>query len=242
MPDVRNRQLRDKLFLRNKNGDLQARDELFSLNLPLVHSMVNRVSQGREDFDDLFQEGCLGLLKALQGFDPEKGTAFSTYAAFFILGEMRAYLRKNGHLAKVSRSYYQHYTQLLKTQKKMEQELQRAPRLEELAERMGMEREEIVWLMELQHPPVQLDEESLGQSYQELEEETILTTKDIDSTLFLKEQLTSLPQRERQIIVFRYILGKSQAEVAQILHLSQSHISRLERETLAKLQHLSLDS
>ena len=149
MPDVRNRQLRDKLFLRNKNGDLQARDELFSLNLPLVHSMVNRVSQGREDFDDLFQEGCLGLLKALQGFDPEKGTAFSTYAAFFILGEMRAYLRKNGHLAKVSRSYYQHYTQLLKTQKKMEQELQRAPRLEELAERMGMEREEIVWLMEL---------------------------------------------------------------------------------------------
>ena len=116
--------------------------------------MVKRVSREREDFDDLFQEGCLGLLKALQKFDPERGTAFSTYAAFFILGEIRSYLRKNGHLTKVSRSYYEHYIQLLKTQNNMEQELKRAPRLEELAERMGLVKEEIVWLMELQYPPV----------------------------------------------------------------------------------------
>lgn len=242
MPHLKDQQLRDELFRKNKNGDLGARNELFSLNLPLVYSMIKRFSREREDFDDLFQEGCLGLLKALQRFDPEKGTAFSTYAAYFILGEVRSYLRENGHLTKVSRSYHEHYTQLLKTQNKMEQELKRSPRLEELAERMGLEREEIVWLMELKHPPLALDGESAGQGYPELGKDRILTTKDIDSTLFIKEQLTSLSNRERQIIVFRYILGKTQAEVAQILQLSQSHVSRLEREVLAKLKHLSLDS
>ena len=93
--------------------------------------------------------------------------------------------------------------------------------------------------MELQYPPASLDEKSIRLSHPELGEDKILTSKDMDSALFLKEQLTSLPYRERQVIVFRYILGKTQAEVAQILHLSQSYISRLEREILLKLKNRS---
>lgn len=230
------------MFHKNKKGDLEARDELFSQNLPLVYSMVKKVYRGREDFDDLFQEGCLGLLKALQGFDPDRGTTFSTYAAFFILGEIRSYLRENGLLVKVSRSHYDHFTQLLKTQNKMEQELGRSPRLEELAGRMGLEREEIVWLMELQHPPVSLDGGPDGANQPGLESDRVLTTNDIDSALFLKEQLANLSHRERQVIVLRHILGKTQAEVAETLHLSQSYVSRLERGVLAKLKYLSLES
>lgn len=239
MPHLKGKQERSDLFRKNKNGDLQARDELFSLNLPLVHAMIKRVSRGRDDYDDLFQEGCLGLLKALQNFDPDRGTRFSTYAVPFIMGEIRSYLRKSGSLTKISRSYYEHYIQLLKNQRKMEQELQRAPRMEELAEKMGMEREEIAWLMELQYPPASLQEKSVQLEHPELGEDKILNWEDIDSTLFLKEQLINLPYRERQVIVFRHILGKTQAETAQILHLSQSHISRLEREILAKLKDSS---
>ncbi len=231
--------IRDELFRKNKKGDLKARDELFSLNLPLVVALVKRVSRGREDFDDLFQEGALGLLKALQKYDPERGTRFSTYAVPFIMGEMRSYLRKNGHLTKISRSYYEHYIQLLKIQTRMEQELNRPPRLDELAEKMGLEREEIICLLEMQHPPASLHDNSLQLKHPELEEDKFLAAKDIDTTLYLKEQLNNLPFRERQVIVLRYILGKSQAEVARILGLSQSHISRLEREILQKLKNLS---
>ncbi len=239
MPHFKSQQSKDELFRKNKKGDLKARDELFSLNLPLVMAMVKRVSRGREDFDDLFQEGCLGLLKALQRFDPERETRFSTYAVPFIMGEMRSYLRKNGHLTKVSRSYYEHYIQLQKNQTKMEQELGRPPHLDELAEKMELEREEIVWLLEMQYLPASLHEESVRLRHPELQEDKIITAKDMDNTLFLKEQLTKLSSQERQVIVFRYILGKSQTEVAQILNLSQSYISRLERKVLLKLKSQS---
>ncbi len=228
MPEYTEEQLQE-LYLKNKKGDPEAREKIVNFHLPLVHALCKRYPLDTIEYEDIFQEGCLGLLKALKNFDPYRETKFSTYAVPFILGEIKSFLRRNGHLLKVSRTYHNHYHQLLQSRDDLQQKLKRRPRLEELAGKMGLSKEEIAWLMELQHPVMPLSEEGS-------------VTGDTDSffdRIFLKEKLSSLPPRERQIIVLRYFLEKSQEEVAKILGISQSHVSRLERKVIRQLREKS---
>lgn len=233
MPGLTDKELQE-LYQKNKQGDPLARERAVDYNLPLVHALCKRFYPLEVvDYDDLFQEGCIGLLKALAGFDPEKGTKFSTYAVPFILGEIRACLRRHGHLLKLSRANYESYRRLLKGKAELEQELKRQPKLEELAARTGLAGEEITWLAELQNPVEPLPEDTGRPAAKD--ESAIDTEKFLDN-LVMREKLKELPERERQIILLRYVSDKSQEEVARILGLSQSHISRLERHALKILK------
>ena len=225
-----------ELYFKNKQGDRQAREKLVSFNLPLVHAICRRYPPETVEYEDIFQEGCIGLLQALQKYDPGKGTKFSTYAVPFILGMIRSYLRQNGHLLKVPRSYYAHFCQLLKERDNLEQDLQRKPRLEEIAQKTGLSKEEIIWLLDLQYPVLPLTAVDTGTAISPGTKSQAFEQEKIFNNLILQEKLSILPQREKQVIVLRYLLEKSQDEVAQILGLSQKHISRLERQALRILK------
>lgn len=225
----------EELYSKNKEGDSQAREKLISINLPLVHALCRRYPAQTIEYEDIFQEGCIGLLKALQKYDPEKGAKFSTYAVPFILGHIKACLRQNGHLLKVSRSHYARFYQLLQERDNLEQELQRKPHLEEIAGKTGLPKEEIVWLMELQQPTVPLTDEISGTLISGTKNQDFNLEKAFNN-LVLQEKLQTLPPREKQIIILRYFLEKSQEETAQILGLSQRHISRLEKKAMGILK------
>lgn len=236
MPYLSNKEL-EELYNKNKQGDGRARERLVSHHLPLVHAICRRYPPEMVDMEDIFQEGCIGLLQALRGYDPIKGTKFSTYAVPFILGTIRSYLRQNGHLLKVPRSYHAHFRRLLKERDNLEQALQRRPRLEEIAQKTGLPKEEIIWLLDLQYPVLPLtaaDTAAIAAS-PEGERHTFEQEKIFDN-LLLQEKLNALPYREKQVIVLRFFLEKSQDEVAQILGFSQRHISRLEKRALEILK------
>ena len=225
-----------KLYIRNKQGDERAREKLASYNLPLVHSICRRYPPETVEYDDIFQEGCIGLLQALKKYDPSRGTKFSTYAVPFILGMIRSYLRQNGHLLKVPRSYYAHFRRLLKERDDLEQVLKRRPRLEEIAQKTGLTKEEIIWLLDLQYPVLPLKEADKSEALTAGVKNQFMEQDKMFNKLFLQEKLNVLPPRERQVIVLRFFLEKSQAEVARILDLSQKHISRLEKKALGILK------
>lgn len=228
----------DALFQRFKRGDREAREKLVLENLPLVKHVAARFSMDLSQADDLFQEGCIGLLKALENFDPERGTKFSTYAVPFILGEMRAFLRRSGHLMKVSRSYHEHCRILHKTVEELEQKMGRKPRLEELVKALEIPKEEIVWLMDLNRPPVALDDDE-GFAITEMTGENDFASDAHLQGMMLMERVKNLPQRERQIMVLRYFMEKTQEETASLMGLSQAHVSRIERKILQQMKEES---
>lgn len=225
-----------ELYDKNRQGDSLAREKLVSYNLPLVHAICRRYPPETVEYEDIFQEGCIGLLQALQKYDPGKEAKFSTYAVPFILGMIRSYLRKNGHLLKVPRSYYAHFRRLLEVRDGLEQALQRRPNLEEIAQKMGLPREEIVWLLDLQYPVFPLTAVDASNGFSSGVENHTSEQEKIFNTIILKEKINVLPRREKQVIVLRYLLEKNQDEVARILGLSQKHISRLEKQALKKLK------
>ena len=222
------------LFKSFKKGDPEARDKLIIENMPLVRHVANRFARDVSDTDDLFQEGCIGLLKALENYDSERGTKFSTYAVPYILGEIRAFLRRSGHHLKVSRSFHEHRSQLQRKITDLEQKLGRKPRLEELVKELEIPKEEIVWLLELKQPVVPLDDEGIGESKATGAEDFV--TDNYLQGLILIEKVKNLPQRERQIIVLRYFLEKTQEQTASLLGISQVHVSRIERKVLQQMK------
>ncbi len=234
MPDSFENKLK-KLYRKYKEGDSQAKEDIIILNLPLVQAITRRFTGEGVDHDDLFQEGCLGLLKAVHNFDPERGTRFSTYAVPFILGSIRAFLRRSGHLLKVSRSCYERYRLLRQCAEELVQELGRMPNLEEIAQKAAIPVEEAAWLLELSRPVSPLEEEQLPSLSLPGKESDPSLEKTLDG-IVLEEKMGKLPLRERQLIVLRFFLQKSQEEVARLLGLSQSYVSRLEKEILRKLK------
>lgn len=221
------------LFYSYKNGDQDARDKLIMNNLPLVRHLSLRYTGDITDTDDIFQEGCIGLIKALEKYDPDKGVKFSTYAVSYILGEIRAYLRRSGHILKVSRSYHEHRRQLLDKIDELEQKLGRHPRIEELVNALELPKEEIVWLLELKQPLISVDNPDTDVEATE--------TKDFATDTYLRwlmliEKVKNLPQRDRQIIVLRYFMEKTQEETASLLGITQKHVSRLERKILQQIK------
>ena len=208
-------------------------DESIKRHMPLVRSLVRRYCGEFAEEDDLFQVGCIGLLKALGKYDSERGTAFATYAVPVITGEIKMYLRGQGAL-KYSRALASQAGRVKRLQGELEQRLGRQPTLSELSAACGLEREELLMALDAVRLPLSLDAIEPG-----MQAELAVTAAEADQVvdrLALREALTYLPERERRIVLYRYFRHKSQQETADILGISQMHVSRLEKKLISELK------
>lgn len=210
------------------------RDALISDNLGLVHACANRFRGKGIDYDDLFSAGCLGLVKAADGFRPELGFAFSTYAVPAVLGEIRRLFRDGGAI-KISRSLKERARTASRLREELTNALDREPTLRELAEKMGVSEFEMAELVNLASPVVsltELDETGGGQTDIPVES----GEDEIQNSLALGEVLERLPENDRKLIELRYYKGFTQMKTAQALGLSQVQVSRRERSILLEMR------
>lgn len=208
-------------------------DELFKKHIPLVHSLVKRYRSEYSEGDDLFQVACIGLLKALRGFDAGRGVAFTTYAVPVISGEIKMYLRGQGAI-KYSRALKCQSIRLKRIQEELLQRLGRQPTVNELAEMSGLPREELPAVLDVSCVPLPLEsvtpEQLAGSGTQTGAADEVL------DRLSLQQALAKLPERERRLVIYRFFRHRTQQEVAENLGISQVHVSRLERKILEKLK------
>ena len=219
-----------------REGDKQAAEELLDANSGLIWSVVRRFYGRGVENDDLFQLGCVGFLKALQTFDEDYGTRFSTYAVPKISGEIRRFLRDDGPM-KLSRSRKERRMLIRSAREILFQRLGREPRLSELSAETGLQPEEIADI-DLATEEVASLQQSLGEDGVELQDivfDREAEEKKLDS-LALREALSRLPEKERTVIGLRYYRGLTQAASAKILGVSQVQVSRLERRALEDLR------
>lgn len=210
------------------------RDALISDNLGLVHACANRFRGKGIDYDDLFSAGCLGLVKAADGFRPELGFAFSTYAVPAVLGEIRRLFRDGGAI-KISRSLKERARTASRLREELTNALDREPTLRELAEKMGVSEFEMAELVNLASPVVsltELDEAGGGQTDIPVES----GEDEIQNSLALGEVLERLPENDRRLIELRYYKGFTQMKTAEALGLSQVQVSRRERSILLEMR------
>ena len=217
-------------------GDLETRDEFIRGNLRLVLSVIQRFSARGENPDDLFQVGCIGLIKALDNFDMSHGVKFSTYAVPMIIGEVRRYLRDNNAI-RVSRSIRDLAYKALQTRETLGRQLQREPTVAEIAEAMEAPREDVVLALESIQEPISLYEPVFhddGDAIYVMDQ--VSDTKNTDArwieNLALSEAMKKLTPRERKILNMRFFEGKTQMEVAEEIAISQAQVSRLEKNAL----------
>ncbi|MBO5229346.1 MAG: sigma-70 family RNA polymerase sigma factor [Clostridia bacterium] len=227
-----------ELVLRAKNGDEQAKNTLVQQNQPLIKSLLKRYLGKGVEYDDLFQLGCLGFVKAINKFDPQYQVKFTTYATPLIIGEIKRYLRDDGAI-KVSRSVKTLYVKIKKYLLLKSGEID-PPTVEELATEFGVSKEEIIFAMEASHMPLPLFATTTND---DSEETACLADKIVasDDSAFLdkilvKNMLARLSLRERQVILLRYFRNATQSEVARTLHLSQVQVSRIERKVLSGMK------
>lgn len=210
------------------------RDALISDNLGLVHACANRFRGKGIEYDDLFSAGCLGLVKAADGFRPELGFAFSTYAVPAVLGEIRRLFRDGGAI-KISRSLKERARTASRIREELTNALNREPTLRELAEKMGVSEFEMAELVNLASPVVsltELDEAGGGQTDIPVES----GEDEIQNSLALGEVLERLPENDRRLIELRYYKGFTQMKTAEALGLSQVQVSRRERSILLEMR------
>ena len=204
-----------ELLRRMHSGDKSARDELINGNLRLVLSVVQRFTNRGENPDDLFQVGCIGLIKAIDNFDINQNVRFSTYAVPMIIGEIRRYLRDNNAM-RVSRSIRDVAYHAMQEKEKLVAKLGRDPTVEEIAKAMNMKKEEIVLALE-----------------------AIVDSGDdgswLDEIIF-RESVENLPEREKKILYLRFLKGKTQTEVAGEIGISQAQVSRLEKGAIEAIK------
>ena len=203
----------EELFKKLKDGDEFARNDLINGNLKLVLSIIQKFNYRNENLDDLFQVGCIGLVKAIDNFDLSHGVKLSTYAVPMILGEVKRYLRDNGSL-RVSRSLKDLAYNVLKTKEEMTKQLGREVSIEEISKELDILTYDAVTALEAMRNPVSIFEPIYS---------------DGGDTIYLE-------QREKYIIDQRYIIGKTQMELAEELGISQAQISRLEKNAITTLK------
>jgi RNA polymerase sporulation-specific sigma factor len=206
-------------------------EEKFKEHLPLVRGLVNRYRGEFAESDDLFQVGCLGLLKALRNYSPERGASFATYAVPVITGEIKMYLRGLGAM-KYGRALKIQAVRIKKLQDELSLRLGRQPTLSELAEVSALEREEVLMSLESLRPLLSLDSEREHLAATEGEEAATV------DRVALYEALGTLPERDRKIIIYRYFRQRTQQETATALGISQVHVSRLETKVLHSLKKI----
>ena len=236
---VLNESEKEKLLLKIKSGDKKARDELVSGNLKLVLSVVQRFTGRGENLDDLFQVGCIGLIKAIDNFDTSHGVRFSTYAVPMIIGEIRRYLRDNNSV-RVSRSIKDTAYKAMQAKEKLLITLQREPTVEEIAKELEIPKEEAVIALESIVEPLSLNEPIYSDGG-----DTIYVMDQVGDgnddrnwleEISFKQAINDLSQRERLILSMRFMLGKTQMEVASDIGISQAQVSRLEKNALDRIK------
>ena len=222
-----------------ENGDKRARQKLIEGNLRLVLSVVQRFSNRGENPDDLFQVGCIGLIKAIDNFDTSHDVRFSTYAVPMIVGEIRRYLRDYNAI-RVSRSLKDTAYHAMQIKERIQNELGRDATVEEIAKEMGLEPVNIILAMEAIVEPISLYEPVYSDGG-----DTIFVMDQVGSSesdedwlyeIAIKEAINNLSDREKQILNLRFMQGKTQMEVAQEVGISQAQVSRLEKGAIRKVK------
>ena len=223
------------LLTRAHAGDTTARDRMIEGNLRLVLSVVQRFAQRGENLDDLFQVGCIGLIKAIDNFDPSLDVRFSTYGVPMIIGEIRRFLRDNNAL-RVSRSLRDTAYRVMQAREALEKQLNREPTMDEIAQQTGLSRREVTAALESVVEPISLEEPVYTDGGDAMY--VIDQVRDPDgedswiSGLQFRQTVAGLSPREKRIMELRYLQGKTQMEVAREIGISQAQVSRLEKGAL----------
>ena len=228
-----------ELLCRMHSGDKSARDELINGNLRLVLSVVQRFTNRGENPDDLFQVGCIGLIKAIDNFDINQNVRFSTYAVPMIIGEIRRYLRDNNSM-RVSRSIRDVAYHAMQENEMLVAKLGRDPTVEEIAKAMNMKKEEIVLALEAIVEPVSLYEPVFSDGGDTIYVMDKLGDSGDDGSwldeIIFRESVENLPEREKNILYLRFLKGKTQMEVAGEIGISQAQVSRLEKGAIEAIK------
>ena len=230
----------DELLRRARGGDKRAREELISGNLRLVLSVIQRFAGRGENVDDLFQVGCIGLMKAIDNFDPSHEVRFSTYGVPMIAGEIRRYLRDNSAL-RVSRSVRDTAYKVLQAKEKLTAEQGREPDTDALAAYLGLPRHEVVFAMDAVCEPVSLYEPVYtdgGESITVMDQvgDSRNTDEHWLEQIALGDAMAALSDREKRILSLRFYDGRTQMEVASEIGISQAQVSRLEKNAIAQIK------
>ena len=235
-----NNEEKEALFKRILDGDMEAREEYIKGNLRLVLSVIQRFSGSNENVDDLFQIGCIGLIKAIDNFDITQNVRFSTYAVPMILGEVRRYLRDNNSI-RVSRSLRDTAYKAIYAKENLMKKNLKEPTIMEIANEIGVSKEDITYALDAIQSPVSLYEPVYSDGGDPLfVMDQISDKKNLEENwvedISLNEAMKRLPERDRHIIDMRFFEGKTQTEVAEEIHISQAQVSRLEKNALKSMK------
>ena len=233
---------KEELLKRIKNGDEEAREQFIKGNLRLVLSVIQKFSARGENADDLFQVGCIGLIKAIDNFNISLNVQFSTYAVPMIVGEIRRYLRDN-NMIRVSRSIRDLAYKALQAREKLTKQNCKEPTVEQIAKEIGVEKEEIVMCLDAIQDPMSLQEPIYNDGSESIY--VMDQVKDNKNTeehwadnLGLSEAYKKLNDREKMIIGRRFFAGKTQMEVAEEIGISQAQVSRLEKSAISHIKKM----
>ena len=228
-----------ELLARIKDGDMRAREELINGNLRLVLSVIQRFTNRGENPDDLFQVGCIGLIKAIDNFNVDLGVRFSTYSVPMIIGEIRRYLRDNNSV-RVSRSMRDTAYHAMQVKERLFLENGQEPTVEEIAKELGVKREDVVLALEAIVEPVSLYEPIYNDGGDTIYVMDQIGDQNDDSNwlneIELREEMKKLSPREKKILHMRFMQGKTQMEVASEVGISQAQVSRLEKGALKRIK------
>lgn len=230
----------NELFKRVKNGDTKAREELVNGNLKLVLSILKKFSKHVDNMDDLFQIGCIGLLKAIDNFDLSYGVKFSTYCVPMIQGEVKRYLRDNNSI-RVSRSVKDLAYKALKLKEELTMEDNSEPTTERLAELLEVEPYNIVNALESMRDPISIFEPIYNDGgdtiylFDQIEDRKT-DNSNIDTKMSVREAISNLSKREQLVLEERFVIGKTQMEISEELGISQAQVSRIEKGIIDSLR------
>ena len=228
-----------RLLKLSREGDKKAREELVNGNLRLVLSVIQRFTQRGENLDDLFQVGCIGLIKSIDNFDMSQNVRFSTYAVPMIIGEIRRYLRDNNSI-RISRSMRDTAYKAMQTKELLTGRNLREPTIEEIAAEMGCPKEDVVLALEAIVEPTSLYEPVYSDG-----RDTIFVMDQIKDTctdsdwldeISIRQAIENLSDREKKILSLRFLSGKTQIEVSREVGISQAQVSRIEKGALERIK------
>ena len=234
------KQEKEELLVKINEGDEEARNTFINGNLRLVLSVIQRFYGRGETADDLFQVGCVGLIKAIDNFDLSQNVQFSTYAVPMIVGEVKRYLRDNNSI-RVSRSVRDLAYKAIQTKEKMTKEKGREPTIEEIAKELNVEKEEIAFSLDAIQDPVSLQEPVYNDGAESIFlMDQVKDSKNTDELwiekMAIEGALKKLKEKEKNIVVKRFFDGKTQMEVADEIGISQAQVSRLEKSAISHIK------
>ncbi len=232
-----------ELIIKAQNGDKNAQETLVDENLGLVKSLISRFDNRGYDREDIFQLGCIGLIKAIDKFDTSYGVRFSTYAVPMIIGEIKRFLRDDG-IIKVSRSLKQTAIKVKMTKETLLKKYGREPTLQEISKELKIPKEDIVFALESSSHPdylydiIHQDDGAPIYLIDKISKDNKQDDEEIIDKIALKEALSKLKPRERQIIILRYFKDKTQSDIAKKLGISQVQVSRIEKKVLGIMKNI----